>query len=70
MPDLYHFQYRLIRKILAHTDGVSHLQMGRQPPDLDGILTGECHGYDDYYNCGTCQPQSPSHGLARRPLEH
>jgi hypothetical protein len=38
--DLWHFQYRLIRKILAHTVGVFlNLQMGRQPLDLDGILT-------------------------------
>ena len=38
--DLWHFQYRLIRKILAHTIGVFlNLQMGRQPLDLDGILT-------------------------------
>jgi len=38
--DLWHFQYRLIRKVLAHTVGVFlNLQMGRQPLDLDGILT-------------------------------
>jgi hypothetical protein len=38
--DLWHFQHRLIRKILAHTVGVFlNLQMGRQPLDLDGILT-------------------------------
>jgi Transposase DDE domain len=38
--DLWHFQHRLIRKVLAHTVGVFlHLQMGRQPLDLDGILT-------------------------------
>jgi hypothetical protein len=38
--DLWHFQCRLIRKVLAHTIGVLlNLQMGRQPLDLDGILT-------------------------------
>jgi hypothetical protein len=38
--DLWHFQQRLMRKIVAHTVGVFlHLQMGRQPLDLDGILT-------------------------------
>lgn len=38
--DLWHFQHRLIRKVLAHTVGVFlNLQMGRQPLDLDGILT-------------------------------
>jgi hypothetical protein len=38
--DLWHFQYRLMRKVLAHTVGVFlNLQMGRQPLDLDGILT-------------------------------
>ena len=37
---LWHFQQRLIRKIWAPTVGVFlHLQMGRQPLDLDGILT-------------------------------
>jgi hypothetical protein len=37
--DLWHLQYRLIRKVLAHTGGVClHLQLGRQPLDLDGIL--------------------------------
>jgi hypothetical protein len=38
--DLWHCQYRLIRKVLAHTVGVFlNLQLGRQPLDLDGILT-------------------------------
>jgi hypothetical protein len=37
---LWHFQHRLIRKVLAHTVGVFlNLQMRRQPLDLDGILT-------------------------------
>jgi hypothetical protein len=38
--DLWHFQHRLIRKVLAHTVGVFlNLQMGRVPRDLDGLLT-------------------------------
>lgn len=38
--DLWPFQSRLIRKVLAHTIGVFlNLQLGRQPLDLDGILT-------------------------------
>jgi hypothetical protein len=38
--DLWHLQSRLIRKVLAHTVGVwLNLQLGRQPLDLDGILT-------------------------------
>jgi len=37
--DLWHFQSRLIRKVLAHTIGVClNLQLGRQPLDLDGLL--------------------------------
>ena len=37
--DRWHFQYRLIRKVLAHTVGVFlNLQLGRQPLDVDGIL--------------------------------
>jgi len=37
--DLWHFQHRLIRKILAHTVGVFlNLQWGRAPLDLDGLL--------------------------------
>ena len=37
--DLWHFQHRLIRKILAHTVGVFlNLQHGRAPLDLDGLL--------------------------------
>jgi len=37
--DLWHFQHRLIRKILAHTVGVFlNLQLGRPPLDLDGLL--------------------------------
>ena len=36
--DLWHFQSRLIRKVLAHTIGVFlNLRLGRQPLDLDGI---------------------------------
>ncbi len=38
--DLWHFQHRLIRKILAHTVGVFlNLQLGRPPLDLDGLVT-------------------------------
>ena len=38
--DLWHFQSRLMRTVLAHTLGVVlNLQLGRQPLDLDGILT-------------------------------
>jgi hypothetical protein len=38
--DLWHFQHRLIRKILAHTVGVFlNLQLGRPPLDLDGLMT-------------------------------
>jgi hypothetical protein len=37
--DLWHFQHRLIRKVLAHTVGVFlNLQLGRQPLDLDGLV--------------------------------
>ena len=37
--DLWHFQQRLIRKILAHTVGVFlNLQLGRKPLDLDGLV--------------------------------
>lgn len=37
--DLWHFQHRLIRKVLAHTIGVFlNLQLGRSPLDLDGLL--------------------------------
>jgi hypothetical protein len=38
--DLWHFQHRLIRKILAHTVIVFlNLQLGRPPLDLDGLVT-------------------------------
>ncbi len=38
--DLWHFQHRLIRKILSHTVVVFlNLQMGRDPLDLDGLVT-------------------------------
>lgn len=38
--DLWHFQHRLIRKVLAHTVIVFlNLQMGRDPLDLDGLVT-------------------------------
>ena len=37
--DLWHFQHRLIRKVLAHTAAVFlHLKLGRQPLDLDGLV--------------------------------
>ncbi|MCA1599107.1 MAG: IS982 family transposase [Chloroflexi bacterium] len=37
--DLWHFEHRLIRKVLAHTVGVFlNLQLGRAPLDLDGLL--------------------------------
>lgn len=37
--DLWHFQHRLIRKILAHTVIVFlNLQQGRPPLDLDGLV--------------------------------
>ena len=37
--DIWHFQHRLIRKILAHTVGVFlNLQLERSPLDLDGLL--------------------------------
>jgi len=38
--DLWHYQHRLIRKILAHTVGVFlNLQLGRKPLDLDGLVS-------------------------------
>jgi len=38
--DLWHFQHRLIRKVLAHTVMVFlNLQLGRDPLDLDGLVT-------------------------------
>jgi len=38
--DLWHFQHRLIRKILAHTVCVFlNLVFGRPPLDLDGLIT-------------------------------
>ena len=37
--DLWHFQHRLIRKVLAHTVMVFlNLRMGRDPLDLDGLV--------------------------------
>ncbi len=37
--DLWHFQHRLIRKVLAHTVGVFlNLQWNRNPLDLDGLI--------------------------------
>ena len=37
--DLWHFQHRLIRKVLAHTIAVFlNLTLGRQPLDLDGLV--------------------------------
>lgn len=38
--DLWHYQHRLVRKILAHTVGVFlNLQLQRPPLDLDGLLS-------------------------------
>jgi hypothetical protein len=38
--DLWHFQHRLIRKVLSHTAMVFlNLQLGRDPLDLDGLVT-------------------------------
>jgi hypothetical protein len=38
--DLWHFQHRLIRKVLAHTVVVFlNLQLKRPPLDLDGLVT-------------------------------
>jgi hypothetical protein len=38
--DLWHFQHRLIRKVLSHTAMVFvNLRMGRDPLDLDGLVT-------------------------------
>src|SRR5581483_10642925 len=38
--DLWHYQHRLIRKILAHTVAVFlNLQLGRDPLDLDGLVS-------------------------------
>lgn len=37
--DLWHFQHRLIRKVLAHTVMVFlNLRLGREPLDLDGLV--------------------------------
>jgi hypothetical protein len=37
--DLWHYQHRLIRKILAHTVAVFlNLQLGRDPLDLDDLV--------------------------------
>jgi len=37
--DLWHFQHRLIRKILAHTVAVAlNIQLNRPPLDLDGLV--------------------------------
>lgn len=37
--DIWHFQHRLIRKILAHTVAVFiNLKLGREPLDLDGLV--------------------------------
>ncbi len=37
--DVWHFQSRLIRKILAHTVAVFlNLQLNRKPLDLDGLV--------------------------------
>lgn len=38
--DMWHYQHRLIRKVLAHTVAVFlNLHLGRQPLDLDGLVT-------------------------------
>ncbi|MGI8655123.1 MAG: IS982 family transposase, partial [Pyrinomonadaceae bacterium] len=38
--DLWHFQHRLIRKVLAHTVMVFlNLRLGRDPLDLDGLVS-------------------------------
>ncbi len=38
--DIWHFQHRLIRKVLAHTVMVFlNLQLGRDPLDLDGLVS-------------------------------
>lgn len=38
--DVWHFQHRLIRKVLAHTVMVFlNLQLGRDPLDLDGLVS-------------------------------
>lgn len=38
--DLWHYQHRLIRKVLAHTIGVFlNLKFNRAPLDLDGLLS-------------------------------
>jgi len=38
--DFWHFQHRLVRKVLAHTVGVFlNLQLRRPPLDLDGLVT-------------------------------
>jgi hypothetical protein len=38
--DLWHFQHRIIRKVLSHTVMVFlNLQLGRDPLDLDGLVT-------------------------------
>jgi len=37
--DLWHFQHRIIRKVLAHSFGVFlNLQLQRSPLDLDGLV--------------------------------
>lgn len=37
--NLWHYQHRLIRKVLAHTVAVFlNLQLGRPPLDLDGLV--------------------------------
>ena len=38
--DLWHFQHRIIRKVLSHTVAVFlNLQLGRDPLDLDGLVS-------------------------------
>jgi hypothetical protein len=39
VPDLWHLQHRIIRKVLAHTLAtVLNLQLGRKPLGFDGLL--------------------------------
>jgi hypothetical protein len=39
VPNRWHFQQRLIRKVLAHTVGVFlNLRLQRDPLDLDGLI--------------------------------
>jgi hypothetical protein len=38
--DIWHFQHRIIRQVLSHTGMVFlNLQLGRNPLDLDGLVS-------------------------------